>query len=69
MNYLGGTTNITSAIQYARTNMFRRQNGGRDRVSKVMVLITDGETQDQNSAIEEAMISRGEGINILCLGK
>ncbi|KAF7700788.1 integrin alpha-2 [Silurus meridionalis] len=45
----GGTeTNTFGAIEYARTNAFLASNGGRPGASKVMVVVTDGESHDNS---------------------
>ncbi|XP_062870087.1 integrin alpha-2 [Trichomycterus rosablanca] len=42
----GLRTNTFTAIEYARANAFLPQNGGRPGASKVMVVVTDGESHD-----------------------
>ncbi|KAB5543819.1 hypothetical protein PHYPO_G00084050 [Pangasianodon hypophthalmus] len=45
----GGTeTNTFRAIEYARVNAFLTTNGGRPGASKVMVVVTDGESHDNS---------------------
>ncbi|XP_028661458.1 integrin alpha-2 [Erpetoichthys calabaricus] len=45
---LGSETNTFRAIDYARKNAFLPENGGRDGASKVMVVVTDGESHDNS---------------------
>ncbi|XP_064163109.1 integrin alpha-2-like isoform X1 [Anguilla rostrata] len=60
----GTETNTFHAIEFARKNVFLPENGGRPRASKVMVVVTDGESHDKSMRIdvigkcEEAKITR-----------
>ncbi|KAK2823772.1 hypothetical protein Q7C36_020372 [Tachysurus vachellii] len=44
----GSETNTFKAIEYARANAFLPANGGRPGASKVMVVVTDGESHDNS---------------------
>ncbi|KAL6472746.1 hypothetical protein MHYP_G00189340 [Metynnis hypsauchen] len=44
----GLETNTFGAINFARTNAFLTSNGGRPGASKVMVVVTDGESHDNS---------------------
>nr|XP_034956458.1 integrin alpha-2 [Zootoca vivipara] len=48
----GVQTNTFSAIEYARRNAFSKEAGGRPAASKVMVVVTDGESHDGSSMQE-----------------
>ncbi|KAJ8286950.1 hypothetical protein GJAV_G00045240 [Gymnothorax javanicus] len=60
----GTSTNTFQAIEYAREKAFLPENGGRSGASKVMVVVTDGESHDRNDGpavikkCEEAKITR-----------
>ncbi|KAG9353745.1 hypothetical protein JZ751_011867 [Albula glossodonta] len=61
---LGTETNTFHAIEFAREQAFLPQNGGRPGASKVMVVVTDGESHDKSmredviKKCEEAKITR-----------
>ncbi|XP_069483360.1 integrin alpha-2 [Ambystoma mexicanum] len=44
----GDQTNTFQAIDFARAQTFLPQNGGRPNAAKVMVVVTDGESHDNN---------------------
>ncbi|XP_078252866.1 integrin alpha-2 isoform X3 [Rhinoraja longicauda] len=48
----GQETNTAGGIDYARKNAFSPQNGGRPSATKVMVVVTDGESHDSTSLPE-----------------
>uniref|UniRef100_H3B0E3 Integrin subunit alpha 2 n=1 Tax=Latimeria chalumnae TaxID=7897 RepID=H3B0E3_LATCH len=60
----GDQTNTFKAINYARQNLFSSANGGRKEASKVMVVVTDGESHDNSllsttiSACDQERITR-----------
>ncbi|XP_078075577.1 integrin alpha-2 [Mustelus asterias] len=45
---LGTSTNTADAIDFARKNAFLPENGGRPKATKVMVVVTDGESHDKD---------------------
>ncbi|XP_069138667.1 cartilage matrix protein-like [Argopecten irradians] len=66
----GGGTNIAKAIEYAREEMFRPENGGRAWAAKILILITDGywKTDHYVAAHEQAYFSRHDNITIMAIG-
>uniref|UniRef100_A0ABM5FTY2 Integrin alpha-2 isoform X1 n=1 Tax=Pogona vitticeps TaxID=103695 RepID=A0ABM5FTY2_9SAUR len=55
----GDYTNTFKAIEYARRYAFSRESGGRPRASKVMVVVTDGESHD-GSKLQEVIAKCNE---------
>ncbi|KAJ7334994.1 hypothetical protein JRQ81_012935 [Phrynocephalus forsythii] len=55
----GEYTNTFRAIEYARRYAFSREAGGRPRASKVMVVVTDGESHD-GSMLQEVIAKCNE---------
>ncbi|XP_078406116.1 integrin alpha-2-like isoform X1 [Cetorhinus maximus] len=45
---LGDQTNTAGAIDFARQEAFLPENGGRPKATKVMVVVTDGESHDRD---------------------
>ena len=68
IRYLHGTTNTALAMEYVREEMFTRENGARQGVPWITLVITDGESNDPEAAIDEARRTRDAGIDILTLG-
>nr|XP_021327895.1 integrin alpha-2-like isoform X2 [Danio rerio] len=62
----GLETNTFKAIDFARTNAFLPQNGGRPGATKVMVVVTDGESHDAN--IRNKVIAECDSQNITRFG-
>jgi uncharacterized protein with von Willebrand factor type A (vWA) domain len=66
--YLGGGTDIGEALRYGRLEMFSKQNGGRDNAKKLIVVITDGQSDNQTKTESEARLARLSGIHIISVG-
>ncbi|XP_034337070.2 SCO-spondin [Magallana gigas] len=61
----GGSTETDKALRYARTSMF---NTTRTDASKVVILITDGVSTNQEKTQEEAALLRSQGVRIFSIG-
>lgn len=66
--YPGGTTNTAGAIQQVREGMFTAANGDRPDVPNILVLVTDGISNDRNATIGQAILTRNAGISIITVG-
>ncbi|XP_016118136.1 integrin alpha-2-like, partial [Sinocyclocheilus grahami] len=62
----GLETNTFKAIEFARKNAFLAKNGGRPGATKVMVVVTDGESHDAN--LRNTVIPACESQNITRFG-
>ncbi|XP_043106107.1 integrin alpha-2 isoform X2 [Puntigrus tetrazona] len=62
----GLETNTFKAIDFARKNAFLAKNGGRPGATKVMVVVTDGESHD--ASLRNTVISACESQNITRFG-
>ena len=62
--YLRGTTNTAGAIRYAHSNMFTSAHGDRSSAKNVMVLITDGSSDDKQRTLAEAREAKRKGIHV-----
>jgi len=68
-SYIGGTTNTAEGIQYARTQVFSTGNGARSSAAKLMIVLTDGESNvNPDQTIPEANAARAAGIEIMVVG-
>jgi Mg-chelatase subunit ChlD len=56
------------ALRYGRLEMFSKQNGGRDNAKKLIVVITDGQSDNQTKTESEARLARLSGIHIISVG-
>lgn len=66
--YPGGTTNTAGAIQQVREGMFTVANGDRPNIPNILVLITDGISNDPNATMAQAILTRNAGISIITIG-
>ena len=68
VKYVGGGTHTARAIAHARSIMFKKDNGGREGVAKILVVITDGFSHNTTEAAMEASRARSLGIKIFSVG-
>ena len=52
--YTRGTTNTAEALRYSRETMFTSNNGERDGVPNIMIVITDGGSNNKEETLEQA---------------
>jgi collagen type VI alpha len=67
-SYPGGSFDVASALNYARTNMFTQAAGTRANVAKTIVIFTDGPSNNQNSTLQEATLTKNANIRIVAMG-
>lgn len=65
--YLRGTTNTAAAIRYVYQDMFTPAHGNRAGIQNVMVLITDGASDDKKATLDAAREARARGIHIFAV--
>ena len=59
--YIGGRTNIAAALELTRTSVFQQQNGDRNHVPNVAILVTDGiPNERQQDTLMEADLLKGK---------
>ncbi|GAB1609297.1 Hypothetical predicted protein [Argonauta hians] len=66
--YAPGGTYTHKVLNYIRRQMFTVRNGGRTYSDKIIVVITDGLSQDPKSTRIEALRAHNEGIQIFAIG-
>lgn len=60
----GGNTNIAAALRTAR-NMLSVSNGARPAVPKILILLTDGSANhEQSNTLPEANLTKSDGIKV-----
>lgn len=66
--YIGGGTNTGGALHYGRTEMFSKKFGSRELAEKLIVVITDGISENQTKTDTEARLAKLSGIHIIAIG-
>ncbi|XP_061680396.1 collagen alpha-1(XIV) chain-like [Syngnathoides biaculeatus] len=66
ISYKGGNTKTGRAIQHAKDSIFTAEGGVRRGVPKVLVVLTDGRSQDDVNKVSEEM--RAEGFVVFAIG-
>ncbi|XP_030610790.1 integrin alpha-M-like [Archocentrus centrarchus] len=64
----GGSTHTAKAIRYVVKNVFTQQSGSRPNVKKVLIVITDGESNDRNDLRGAAQLAENENIVRFAIG-
>ena len=69
INHDGGVyTHTGDAIHMVRTKTLAVENGGRDNVTKILIMITDGRSYNATATAIEAAIARSEGLHMFVIG-
>lgn len=68
VRFNGGGTKTDAAIQYAVDNIFPISDGGRLGSVKVIILITDGRSENKLKTLAAAVNAKNSGINIYTIG-
>lgn len=65
---LQGGTNTSFGIQFVRENSFKPQNGGRLNATKIVIVITDGQSADPDATKHEAQLLHHQGVLVYAVG-
>jgi len=69
ISYPGGQTNTAAGIRAAYTEQFTESRGDRLEVHNVLILLTDGVSNiDQSRTVPEALAAKNRGITIFAVG-
>ncbi|KAL4232185.1 collagen [Mactra antiquata] len=68
IRYRMGLTNTFLAIAHARDFMFRKENGCREGAERVIIVVTDGYSTNNESTLTEAAKSKDLGIKMIAVG-
>ena len=63
-----GKTNTAEALRVIRTQMFTSWNGDRPDAANVIILITDGKSNNRDATLQEAVETRKAGIHVIVIG-
>jgi len=65
----GGNTNIAAALRTARQAMFTEQNGARPGIPDILILLTDGTANiEESNTLPEAELTKAANIKIYTVG-
>nr|XP_022312052.1 collagen alpha-6(VI) chain-like isoform X1 [Crassostrea virginica] len=68
INYMQGGTNTSYGLKFVRENSFQPQHGARTNASKILIVITDGQSADSVSTKHEAQLLHNQGIKVYAVG-
>ena len=68
IDYTRGTTNTAGTLQYIRSTVLTQQYGDRSNVRDFLILLTDGESDDNEASLQQAKLLRGDGVHIMTVG-
>lgn len=66
--YTGDSTNMADALRVICQNMFTPENGDRPEAINIIILMTDGKSNDPDSTLRQALNCRAKGIHIAAMG-
>ncbi|XP_055879115.1 collagen alpha-6(VI) chain-like isoform X2 [Biomphalaria glabrata] len=66
--YRNGDTYTDRALKYVSDNMFNSENGGREGVTHVIIVLTDGRSTSHHRTVKEAAVAREKGAAIFAIG-
>ena len=66
--YEPGTTDTAAMFRFLRDSYFTAQNGDRNDIVNVVVVITDGDSNDHDATIGGAVYARAGGITVITVG-
>ncbi|CAG5134012.1 unnamed protein product, partial [Candidula unifasciata] len=68
ISYPGGATDTAAALQLARQAAFATSNGARPGVPKIVIVCTDGQSNDPNATAIEAANLKNSNVLVLSIG-
>lgn len=68
IKYLRGTTNTAGALDYVRNVVFTSQYGYRENSRNFLILLTDGESDDNEETLRQAKLLRQQNVHIMTVG-
>ncbi|XP_076465728.1 matrilin-1-like [Babylonia areolata] len=68
IQYMTGLTHTGDAIRFAREHMFTEEGGSRPWAAHILILITDGFSNNLTQTALQASMARSEGVQIFVIG-
>ncbi|XP_033736275.1 collagen alpha-1(XII) chain-like isoform X2 [Pecten maximus] len=66
--YVGSTTHTELGLQYARQFQFTPTHGSRHNAQKIVIILTDGQSNSKPDTIHEANLLKQMGVKIISIG-
>ena len=66
--YTRGSTNIADTLEYLRNTVFTERYGDRPDNRDLIILLTDGESDDNEASLREAKLLRARGVHVMTVG-
>ncbi|XP_012938709.1 uncharacterized protein LOC101849054 [Aplysia californica] len=66
--YLDERTFTNLGLDYIRNGLFDSSHGGRDNASKIVIVMTDGESTEPTNTQASARLLRADGVRIITIG-
>lgn len=63
-----GGTNTSFGLKFVRDNSFKPQNGARTNATKIVIVITDGQSADSAATKHEAQLLHHQGVLVYAVG-
>lgn len=68
ISYMQGGTNTSFGLKFVRDNSFKPQNGARTNATKIVIVITDGQSADPAATKHEAQLLHHQGVLVYAVG-
>nr|XP_011449961.2 collagen alpha-6(VI) chain isoform X2 [Crassostrea gigas] len=68
ISYMQGGTNTSFGLKFVRDNSFKPQNGARTNATKIVIVITDGQSADSAATKHEAQLLHHQGVLVYAVG-
>ncbi|KAH9504280.1 hypothetical protein Btru_064516 [Bulinus truncatus] len=65
--HISGSTNTEKAIEYAWTKMLEEGRDSRPDAAQVLILLTDGHSDDNDKAVKKAQFLKSKGVDIFVI--
>ena len=66
--YTHGTTNTASALRYVTDTMYTPTNGDRSDVADLVIILTDGGSNDPKATVTQGLRLKAKGVHVLAVG-
>ena len=63
-----GGTNTDAALKFVRQNSFTAAHGSRPGAAKILVVLTDGQSNNKAQTISESQLLHQAGIEVMSIG-
>ncbi|XP_052695043.1 collagen alpha-6(VI) chain-like isoform X2 [Crassostrea angulata] len=68
ISYMQGGTNTSFGLKFVRDNSFKPQNGARTNATKIVIVITGGQSADPADTKHEAQLLHHQGVLVYAVG-